>query len=446
MTGDFLFLDPGADVTRRDIYDRGRALGMRVVLVSRALTWERDLVDDWIEADPTNPDDVTAKVAARSRPAGVVNCSESCLETAARLSASYGLPGPRVVTVHRCRDKVIMGERLASAGVPQARRQVVTSPDDAEAAVRAIGVPVVLKPSTGVASLFTVRCETAAELRARLREFTDQISVRTPAPLRRMRGRWLVEQYLDGPAFSVESLVTPDAVEHIAVCEKGPVTGPFFREIGHSTPPRLATGAVSELTEMATRAIRALGIDWAITHAEFKFTSAGGAGTGDTLLAGALSPRDTPDPDGPNPREPRMLEIATRMGGGSIRQVVRLATGVDLVELTLRLALGQRAAVRAGARADGVAAASRSLYPPRPGRVVRVDTAGLSRLPGVQEVNQWLRPGESYRIPPDGYGEICGVVTVGRTPDIAIGLADAAIGAAVRDGLVTLESAMASTE
>jgi biotin carboxylase len=420
MTGDFLFLDPGADVTRRDIYDQGRGLGMRVVLVSRALTWERDLVDDWIEADPTNPDDIAAKVAARSRPAGVVNCSESCLETAARLASIYGLPGPRVVTVHRCRDKIIMGERLASAGVAQARRQVVTSPDEAEAAVKAVGTPVVLKPSTGVASLFTVRCETAAELRARLREFTAQISVRRPAPLRQMCGRWLVEQYLDGPAFSVESLVTGDAVEHIAVCEKGPLTGPFFREIGHSTPPRLATGTVSGLTEIAARAIRALGIDWGVTHAEFKFTSAG---------------------------DPHMLEIAARMGGGSIRQVVRLATGVDLVELTLRLALGQRpAAVRTDTRADGIAAASRSLYPPRPGRLVRIDTAGLSRLPGVRAVNQWLRPGESYRIPPDGHSEVCGVVTVGRTPDTAIRLADAAIDAAVRDGLVTLRSTMATTE
>lgn len=412
MTGDFLFLDPGADVTRRDIYDQGRGLGMRVVLVSRAITWERDLADDWIEADPTNTDDVTAKVAERSRPAGVVNCSESCLETAARLACDYGLPGPRVVTVHRCRDKVIMGERLASAGVPQARRQVVTSPDEAEAAVAAVGLPVVLKPSTGVASLFTVRCETAAEVRARLREFTAQISARTPAPLRRMRGRWLVEQYLDGPAFSVESLVTGDVVEHIAVCEKGPVSGPFFREIGHSTPPRLAAGMVSELTEMAARAIRALGIDWGVTHAEFKFTSAG---------------------------DPHMLEIATRMGGGSIRQVVRLATGVDLVQLTLWLALGERPAVRTGTRANGTAAASRSLYPPRPGRLVCVDVAGLSRLPGVQAVNQWLQPGESYRIPPDGYGEVCGVVTAGQTPDAAIRLADAAIDTAVRDGLVTLE-------
>jgi biotin carboxylase len=420
MTGDFLFLDPGADVTRRDIYDLGRALGMRVVLVSRTLTWERDLVDDWIEADPTKADDVAAKVAARSTPAGVVNCSESCLETAARLASVYGLPGPRVVTAGRCRDKIIMGERLASAGVRQARRQVVTSPDEAEAAVRVVGLPVVLKPSTGVASLFTVRCETAAELRARLHEFTAQISVRRPAPLRQMRGRWLVEQYLDGPAFSVESLVTSDAVQHVAVCEKGPITGPFFRETGHSTPPRLATGRVSELREIATTAIRALGIDWGVTHAEFKFTSAG---------------------------DPHMLEIATRMGGGSIRQVVRLATGVDLVELTLLLALGQRPAVRTGTRAVGTAAASRSLYPHQPGRLVSIDTAGLAKLPGVQAVNQWLTPGESYRIPPDGYSEVCGVVTVGGTPDTAIRLADAAIATAARDGLVTLSpSTMASSE
>ncbi|GAA2340057.1 ATP-grasp domain-containing protein [Dactylosporangium salmoneum] len=400
MTG-VLFLDPGADVTRRDVYRRGRELGARVVLVAPRLGWERDEVDDWIPANPAEPAAVLAALADRPPPLGVVNCSETCLETAAAIAARYGLPGLPAEVVARCRDKVLMGERLAAAGVPMARRYVLRRAEEAAAAVAAVGRPGVLKPSTGVASRYTVRFDDAAELAERVRAFEAQLAGHRPAFLRHMDGRWLVESYLSGTGYSVESLVAGGVTTHLAVCEKGPITGPYFREIGHVSPPDLPTGLREELCELAGRAIQGLGIDNCVTHAEFKVP----------------------------PEGPRLLEIGARMGGGSIRQVVRHATGVDLLDLTLRLALGERPAP---AIAEHGAAASRSLYPPRPGRVPRVDVDRLARLPGVVAVNLWMREGAMYRLPPHGYGEVLGVVATAPTAAEAVRLADAATAEAAR--------------
>lgn len=393
---DFVFLDPGADVTRRDIYQLGRALGMRVILVSRALTWEACLVDDWIESDPTDGDHVLSRLAIRAAPVGIVNCSESCLHTAAAIAQHYNLPGLRPDVARRCRDKVLMGECLVSAGLPMARRHVVTTLDEAIAAAREIEPPGVLKPSTGVASLYTVRFDSIGELADRYREFSSMLSRRLPESLRYMSGRWLIEEYIAGPAFSVESVVASGMVQHVAVCEKGPMTGQFFREVGHSAPARLSPARHDTLTGLTERAIRAMGIDNCVTHTEFKWPADG----------------------------PRLLEIGGRMGGGSIRQVVAHATGVDLVSMVLRLAMGDNPDA---APVPGKAAASRSLYPALPGTITHLDAAQLTLRPGVTAVNCWLGKGDAYRTPPDGYGEVLGVVTEAATADDAIELAEDAI-------------------
>ncbi|WP_158887941.1 ATP-grasp domain-containing protein [Amycolatopsis anabasis] len=404
---DYVFLDPGADVTRRDVYRRGRELGMRVVLVSRRVSWETDQIDDWIEADPTDPAQVLSRTAGL-RVAGVVNCSESCLEAAALLAREHGVPGVSPEVAALCRDKIAMGNRLRAAEVPMARRYVLGDAREAGAAVHQVGVPGVLKPSTGVASLYTVRFDSEADLRARLDRFGEMITARVPAPLRGMRGRWVVEEYLDGPAFSVESVVSGSTPAHVAVCAKGDTEGPFFREVGHSTPPGLAPDVLAELFDLTGRAIGALGIEDCVTHTEFKVTAAG----------------------------PRMLEIAARMGGGSIRQVVLAATGTDLLEATLRFAMGQRPEATPSQRG---AAASRSWYPDRAGRLRRMDAEALARLPGIVAVNRWMAEGELYELPPDGYREVCGVVATGTSAGAAVRLAESALEIARDHELVVLD-------
>ena len=253
-----------------------------------------------------------------------------------------------------------------------------------------------LKPSTGVASLFTVRIDAVAEVADRVREFEAMLAERQVAPLQQMAGRWLVEEFLAGPAFSVESVVSGGTVRHVAICEKGPISGPYFREVGHSCPPHLDATSQALLAGLTERAIRAMSIDDCVTHTEFKWTADG----------------------------PRLLEIGARMGGGSIRQVVAHASSVDLVEVTLELASGGSPQPRP---MPGHAAASRSLYPARPGTVGRVDTDELSRLPGIVAVNRWLEEGAFYRVPPDGYGEVLGVVATAAQVDDAISIADAAV-------------------
>lgn len=405
----YLFLDPGADAGRRDVYRLADSLNFGVTLIAPRPPVDASGVNELIEANPTDPGEVLAATALVQNVEGVVNCSESCLRTQAALVERYRVPGINSQTAAVCRDKQLMARRFEEGGVPIARRRIVTKVADIPDAVRDVGCPGVLKPSTGVASLFTVRFDSEQELLERFEQFDAEARDHRSTAIREMNGRWLVEEYLDGPAFSVESLTLNGETTHVAVCQKGEMSRPFFLETGHVCPAPLSADARREMEQVAERAVHALGITDGITHSELKLTSRG----------------------------IRVLEVGARMGGGSIRQVVRLATGVDLLEVTLELARGRKPEI---APAPDRAAASRSWFPKRPGTVRDLSRADeLLELPGIVAVNRWTAEGERYELPPDGYREVLGVVAVGDTPAEAIARAERAVAEADHGGVVEVE-------
>ena len=100
----YLFLDPGADAARRDVYRLAQSLGMGVTLVAMRAPDDPTGVDELIEANPTEPGEVLAATALVRDVEGVVNCSESCLRTQAALVERHGVPGINPETAAVCRE------------------------------------------------------------------------------------------------------------------------------------------------------------------------------------------------------------------------------------------------------------------------------------------------------------------------------------------------------
>lgn len=116
-------------------------------------------------------DDVVARVTAwmRGREVDRVLANwEVMVLTAARLRERFGVPGMSVDTVRGFRDKQLMKDRVAAAGVRVPRSERVRTTSDARAAAERIGYPLVLKPIAGAGSADTYRVDTAAELESTL--------------------------------------------------------------------------------------------------------------------------------------------------------------------------------------------------------------------------------------------------------------------------------------
>jgi biotin carboxylase len=112
-------------------------------------------------------DDVVARVHAwlRGREVDRVLANwEVLVLTAARLRERFGLPGMSLDTVQGFRDKQLMKERVAAAGLRVPRAQRVRTVAEANSAARAIGYPLILKPINGAGSADTYRLDNAEQL------------------------------------------------------------------------------------------------------------------------------------------------------------------------------------------------------------------------------------------------------------------------------------------
>jgi biotin carboxylase len=352
--------------TGRTFAVAARARGLRPVLLSSRPERYPWIVEDDVDvvlADTTDAATV-AEVAQASaggfRLVGLITSSEYFVAVTARAATRLGLPGADAGAVERCRDKRRQRAVLAGCGVAVPAHTPAATPEDAATAAAAIGFPVVVKPADGTGSRGVRLCRDAAEvlghtaaLLARRQDERGQPTI--PAVL--------VEEYVTAPEVSVETFGTTV----IGVTAKHLGHLPSFVECGHDFPaePARADGAAA----LAVAALEALGLGFGPAHTEIRFGTRG----------------------------PVVIEVNPRLAGGRIPTLVRLATGVDLVEATVDNVIGAKCRLpEPGPGCDPSRWASvRFLVAAQAGRVRRTDgVAAAAAIPGVVDVAMTARAGQ----------------------------------------------------
>ncbi|MBL1079461.1 ATP-grasp domain-containing protein [Nocardia sp. 2] len=241
---------------------------------------------------------------------GVLSSCDYYLPTVAAVAAELGLPGPSRESVAAACDKERTRRICAAAGVPQPDFAVAAEwPELADAAER-IGFPLVVKPVDLCGGMFVRRVENGHELRVAVEELAG-----FPVNARGQRRSPLVllEECLDGPEFSVETVTFGGRTTVVGITDKPVVGQPWFIEAGHMFPAALEPAAAAGIGAVATAAIAALGLDSTVAHTEIKLT-----GTG-----------------------PKLVEVNPRPAGNRITELVRRVTGIDLAAVHADLALGR---------------------------------------------------------------------------------------------------------
>ena len=303
---------------------------------------------------------------AAARPVdGVLTTCDYYLAAAAAVAARLGLPGARPDVMARAVRKHEVRAALDAAGLPPVRHAVAATLDDALAAARRLGYPLVAKPVDLNAGTSVRRVDEEAHLK----DAWDEIS----ALARNTRGQALaglvlIEEVLTGPEVSVEAVTIDGRTTVIGVTDKSIAGPPAFVESGHMFPADLPAGAVREVADFACAALAAVGLTHGLSHTEVMLTEAG----------------------------PRLVEINPRQGGGYIFDLVHLVTGTHPLRILVDLALGEPPALGTAASplatavAGGGSAAVVFVMAPRPGRVVAVD--GVDRLDADPRVQRWTLP------------------------------------------------------
>jgi biotin carboxylase len=208
-------------------------------------------------------DDVLARVTAWLRGRSIDHALanwEPLVILAARLRERFGLPGMSVDTVRGFRDKQLMKERVAAAGLRVPRAQRVKSVKEVWIAVEAIGFPVIIKPISGAGSADTYRCDAAADLERVL-------------PHMHHVDEAICEEFVDGeehtydtasidgvPAYESVTRYVPNALEMRSIEWISPV----MLSVRDLSQPHVQGGI-----ELGRKVLRALGMGDGMTHMEW---------------------------------------------------------------------------------------------------------------------------------------------------------------------------------
>ncbi|MGX1853367.1 pyridoxal-phosphate dependent enzyme [Streptomyces sp. NPDC055299] len=338
--------------------------------------------------DPNDTDDPDALVRAVTKAvepgsiAGVSTTSEFYLVAAAALAHAVGLPAERAEAIAGCRNKGELRRTLERAGIGQPDFAVVQDGPSAARAAARLGTPCVVKPVDDSGSTRVRRCDSAEQAAALAEEI---VAVRTNGRGQPTVGQALVEEYLDGPEYSVEMFGIDGRHQLIGITEKTVTGAPHFVESRHLVPAELPEEAAREMAEAVTAALAATGLTRGPSHTEVKRTASGSA----------------------------VVEINPRLAGGLIPELYRLATGVDLLAAQVGYATGATPVLPDGIRRH---AGIQFILPTEEGVLERVTGVAEARaVPGVERVTVTAAEGRRVAPPTDAYGRIGHIVAVGDT-------------------------------
>ena len=300
---------------------------------------------------------------------------------AARVAERMGLPHPiDGATAGLAVSKLKQRERLAEAGVPQPRWELVSETQPG------LSVPSVVKAPDrqGQKGLALVRSE--EELPAAIGRAIEESR----------SGVAIVEELVDGPEVTVNAFSVRGDFHPLTVTDRLTAEPPAFGvALAHVWPSE----AGGQAAEVAGAAVEALGIQDGPTYTQLRI----------------------------GPEGPQVIEVAARLGGGHDAELARAALGVDLNGLALQAALGESiwsAALHAVPQVGG--AVVRFLVPPE-GVLQEVEGIDAARsVEGVEEVRIYREPGHVFGPFLRGADRAGAVLATGASREEALERADEA--------------------
>ena len=357
-----LLLIPTTTYRTEDFVEAAQALEVDLVIASdRPNVMSGEFPDHLLTlpfGDPAAAAREMRGYAARRPLDAVVPVDDATTVVASAIGEALGLRVNPLAAAQATRNKRVMRELLARAGVASPPFTTVGVAEDPRAVARHMTYPCVLKPLVLSASRGVIRADDEAAFVAAFERIRAILRAPDVAEIGEGTDTILVEGFVPGAEVALEGLLEAGVLHTLALFDKpDPLDGPFFEETIYVTPSRLPEPAQAAVAETAARAARALGLSDGAVHCELRVrpTAAG--------------------------LEPVVLEIAARSIGGLCGRTLRFGTGMSLEELILRRALGRPIA---SLERERTAAAVMMIPIPRGG--ILEETRGLDEARAVRHI------------------------------------------------------------
>lgn len=246
--------------------------------------------------------EATLSVAKKYDVSAVVTAAtDKTLVMMARVAKELNLPFYSVETAQWSTDKYQMKQRFIEGGVPCAQGRLIHN----AAEVKDLFFPVICKPRDNSGSRGVKLCRDVNELQECIDEALDNSKLDTV----------LVEEFIEGREFSIESLHYEGKSDVIQFTEKRTTEFPYNVELGHKQPANLTDDERQQIRDIISKIAVCMNFENCPSHTELKV----------------------------NERGVFVIETSPRLGGDYITSMLTpLSTGINLEDQLLHIALGEK--------------------------------------------------------------------------------------------------------
>ncbi|MCF7917536.1 ATP-grasp domain-containing protein [Candidatus Gracilibacteria bacterium] len=324
------------------------------------------------------------------------------------LAKHYRCIGENPRVVFSCRSKYHMRKKMREAGLPIPNFELCQNYEELNNAVSKIGIPCVLKPVGGHSSFgaFLIQNETdrknlkekyenairylTALSDVKFREaisFTkEELSLMDVTDSLNLITDYLVEEYMEGPEISVDSLTQDGQSTIMGIADQVRMKPPFFIQIAEKMPLVCENSLEQKIRDLAHKTIKAMGIQNSPSHIEMILTKDG----------------------------PKIVEIACRMGSDNIHDFIYQTTGYNMIYETMMIALGVPRNYELGIPKCHMA--MEYLLPEKKGKITGIIVSEEGKMNQNITEMYFEKIGTAVAPPPENFDFLGYISTKGHTP------------------------------
>ena len=291
-----------------DFIQECKAHGCHVILVTKEKMlredWPRESLDDLIavpnDAGPALFIDLLAFLARNRKIDRVVALEEFDVVTAALMREHLCLPGLNSSGAKVFRDKLSMAVHAGRAGINVPDFVPLVNAEEVGAYMQRVPGPWVIKPRSDVSAIGISKVSEPDEVHRAMSEMNERENLRERASY------YVLARFIPGEVFHVDSIVNDGKVLFAGTNQYGRPPMQVAHQGGAYISRTLERGSADEKTLLSInkKLIRALGLERGAAHAEFIKSEIDG--------------------------KFYFLEIAARVGGAYISDVLEAASGINL--------------------------------------------------------------------------------------------------------------------
>lgn len=222
-------------------------------------------------------------------PDSIFTNNEMCLNITARLAKEYDIELISMDAVKIFRDKARMKIVWDKLGIKTPKSFFFRSSKELTENKDNISFPAIIKPSLGYASCGVKKVNNFDELSEQLNNIFFINSAVISRESRENLG-FLVEEYINGDEYSIDTLWFNEIPICSGICSKNRNNGPYFTDRVYYIDPEINENIKNKIIESSFHAVRSIGLKTGASHTEVRFKN----------------------------DEPYILESTCRPGGGGI--------------------------------------------------------------------------------------------------------------------------------